>query len=405
MIMPMLSDVDLEPLLAVSEPYKIETADISIGVKEMFMEGGNLLTACRRISSEKWNCLLFGDRDDYAIILNQDAEQVLHLEDLIVYAFKTGVIFACAALTYTRMEMMSGICHPGYAKGNCKYYFQKDGQELPLEQTIEEALERLGLHSFYGPGSLFLEAFVYNAALMPSYFHTLEEIRKITFNMHRMSPMEQLVEDLSEEDVAYVYAVKIRSLDAYRWGCCVSSQTISYVKADPNLDYPKELQAQIRSGLPVVVLALYEKYTCLLFGRQLSKDNEKKSRHIRELKRRMLEFKAYGTVSPATISRWYNVRMIYAHLLRFFDVEEAIGEITDKIEILSNAQKEIEDARNNALMTGITIFGIVSILDSLLSIYEVIVNGTVGEWTILRTSVAVLALLVLGLFLVIRRRK
>ena len=97
--------------------------------------------------------------------------------------------------------------------------------------------------------------------------------------------------------------------------------------------------------------------------------------------------------------------MIYAHLLDCFGVERSIQELSDKLEILSDAQKETEEARTNALMTGITIFGIISILDSLLSIYEVIVNGNTAEWLMLRVSVAVIALLFMGFLLLVRGRR
>ena len=173
------------------------------------------------------------------------------------------------------------------------------------------------------------------------------------------------------------------------------------------MDFAAELESQIRDGLPLAVLALYEKYTCLHFGRVLSRNMSAKNnrRQVRELKRRMLEFKAYGTVGEAMISRWHNVRMIYAHLLDCFGVERSIQELSDKLEILSDAQKETEEARTNALMTGITIFGIISILDSLLSIYEVIVNVNTAEWLMLRVSVAVIALLFMGFLLLVRGRR
>ena len=65
----------------------------------------------------------------------------------------------------------------------------------------------------------------------------------------------------------------------------------------------------------------------------------------------------------------------------------------------------MEEERTNALMTGITIFGIVSILDSLMSIYEVIVNGNTAEWFMLRSSVAVIVLLFILFIFLIRKIK
>lgn len=170
------------------------------------------------------------------------------------------------------------------------------------------------------------------------------------------------------------------------------------------MDFAGEMSSQIEDGLPLTILALYQKYTCLHFGRLLL-ENSKGRKKIADMKRRMLAFKAYGTVSAATISRWYNVRMIYADMLQFFGVPEAVSEISDKLEMLADAQKEMEEERTNALMTGITIFGIVSILDSLMSIYEVIVNGNTAEWFMLRSSVAVIVLLFILFIFLIRKIK
>ena len=50
-----------------------------------------------------------------------------------------------------------------------------------------------------------------------------------------------------------------------RWGCCVASQTISYVVAQADMDLAAEQRVQAEDGLPMVILSLYEKYTCLRF--------------------------------------------------------------------------------------------------------------------------------------------
>ncbi len=81
-----------------------------------------------------------------------------------------------------------------------------------------------------------------------------------------MSPPNALAEDDSEEDVDYVYAVKTQEWGTYRWGCCVSSQTISYIMANETLDIDAEMAAQAQDGLPLLLMALYEKYTCLRFA-------------------------------------------------------------------------------------------------------------------------------------------
>ena len=80
------------------------------------------------------------------------------------------------------------------------------------------------------------------------------------------------IEDDSEADIRYVYAVKKQVLNSYCWGCYVSSQTISYMIADKSMNFETEIQTQVRDGLTVV--ALYEKYTCLRFTEPISQLNK-----------------------------------------------------------------------------------------------------------------------------------
>ena len=405
LILPMLLTGGAERYRQIGEKCAVTTDDLAISVKEMFNREQDPVAELYRISEDAVNEGLFGERKTDRIVIDGKESDTLRLGDMVIYRFESGVALACVTMRYPRMELMERICHPGYAKGDCTYAFETDGTAVDLEGLLEAWLQSLGLSCFYGAGSLFLEAYIYNLAVVPERFQTLEEIRALTFRMHLMSPLTEEVEDLSEEDVAYVYAVKDQTRGSYRWGCCVSSQTISYAVADEALNFEEELEAQITDGLPIVALAMYEKYTCLYFGRTLTDKQKKRVKHIRHLKKEMLKFKAYGTVTPAFLSRWYNVRMIYSHLIEFFGVPEAISEISDKLEMLADAQKALEENRTEAVMSGITIFGIVSILDSLLSIYEVLAAGTAAEWSLVRLSIGFLAGAMAVLFILFRGDK
>lgn len=95
----------------------------------------------------------------------------------------------------------------------------------------------------------------------------------------------------------------------------------------------------------------------------------------------MLEFQAYGTVTPANLSRWHNVKQIYAHLLEANDIATAVQDIQCKINILTEHQEMIEQKRSNTVINIITIFGIVSILASVLSIVQILSDGDAVIWT------------------------
>ena len=111
------------------------------------------------------------------------------------------------------------------------------------------------------------------------------------------------MEDAAEEDIRYVYAAKNQDMNAYRWGCCVASQTISYVVADETMNFEAQRDAQAAASLPVVLLSLYEKYTCLRFTELITKF---KKSQIKELKELMLNFQAFGTVavSYTQLCKW-----------------------------------------------------------------------------------------------------
>ena len=255
----------------------IDTPDISLNVLEMLNREGYVVE-CRKLSTEDVNRGMFGVREDYDLILDGREENRLELGDIFIFEFHTGVVLVGVSVLYSRMEMLQRICYPGYAKGDCRYSFRAEKEEILLEDRLKEWLGSLGLLPFYEDSPLFLEAFVHNIAVVPERFRKMKEIAEITFNMHLMAPLGQPVTDASEEDVSYVYAVKDQVLGSYRWGCCISSQTISYVICDETMDLKREMETESRDTLPVVMLALYEKYTCLYFDRLLAEGSQKRER-------------------------------------------------------------------------------------------------------------------------------
>lgn len=70
-----------------------------------------------------------------------------------------------------------------------------------------------------------------------------------------MMPLDIESEDEAEEDIRYVYAARNQEKDAYRWGCCVTSQTISYIVAAEAMDFEAERRAQASVLSIVQILA------------------------------------------------------------------------------------------------------------------------------------------------------
>ena len=309
-----------------------------------------------------------------------------------LYVFHTQVAFLCLNLSFSRMEALKAVCNPGSARSSAVFaWVDSAGQArtFSLETWLQDFCASLGLRKFFdGESSFLLDAYAYMFALVPDRFDTLDEMQQFTFNLHKMMPPDAPIEDASEADIRYVYAVREQTLGTYRWGCCVSSQTISYVVADAAMDFEAERKQQAADGLPVVLLALYEKYTCLRFTELITQLDKGQIRHLKTLKKLMLQFQAFGTVTPANLSRWHNVKQIYADLLEVCDIPTAIQDISSKLNILTEHQQEIERARSETVINIITIFGIVSILASVLSIVQILSGGDAVIWisTILTTA-------------------
>jgi hypothetical protein len=326
-------------------------------------------------------------------VSNGQGTFLFNLASSYFYVFHTQVAFFCLSITFSQMEALQAICNPGFADNAATFdWADSAGNWHPfsMEKGLSNFLEPFGLCKFFdGPSSFLLDAYAHIFALVPGRFNTLEEMQKITFHLHKMVPMDSAMEDASEEDLCYVYGVKDQILNSYRWGCCVASQTLSYVVADAHMDFEKEQEAQARDGLPVVLLSLYEKYTCLRFTELIKNPSKGK---IKSLKNLMLRFQAFGTVTPANLSRWHNVKQIYAYLLQVNDLSTAVQDISSKINILTAHQEEIEHAKSEAVINIITIFGIVSILASVLSIVQILSGGDTLIWisTILTTVMLIL---------------
>lgn len=329
------------------------------------------------------------DRDavkDFRVV-DKSGEFTFELSDSWLYVFRTRVAFLCLNLSFNKIETLQAICNPGWAYNPAEFFWNDPmGESHPfsVEKWLSDFLSPLGIQKFFdGESSYLLDAYTYIFTVVPQWFENLEQMRKPVFNLHKMMPLDIESEDEAEEDIRYVYAARNQEKDAYRWGCCVTSQTISYIVADEAMDFEAERRAQASDGLPVVLLALYEKYTCLRFA-ELTRMNKGK---IKELKELMLNFQAFGTVTPANLSRWHNVKQIYANLLEVNDIPAAIEDISTKLNIFTAHQEAVEHARSETIINLITIFGIVSILASVLSIVQILADGDLLIWvsTILTT--------------------
>ena len=370
----------------------VTTMDLNENIKAMLSPGDETAAGTGYIiSRDALTAQMISGEDRDAVkdfrVVDKSGEFTFELSDSWLYVFRTRVAFLCLNLSFNKIETLQAICNPGWAYNPAEFFWNDPmGESHPfsVEKWLSDFLFPLGIQKFFdGESSYLLDSYTYIFTVVPQWFENLEQMRKPVFNLHKMMPLDIESEDEAEEDIRYVYAARNQEKDAYRWGCCVTSQTISYIVADEAMDFEAERRAQASDGLPVVLLALYEKYTCLRFA-ELTRMNKGK---IKELKELMLNFQAFGTVTPANLSRWHNVKQIYANLLEVNDIPAAIEDISTKLNILTAHQEAVEHARSETIINLITIFGIVSILASVLSIVQILADGDLLIWvsTILTT--------------------
>ena len=104
-----------------------------------------------------------------------------------------------------------------------------------------------------------------------------------------------------------------------------------------------------------------------------------------------------GTVTPANLSRWHNVKQIYAGLLDVNDIPTAIEDISVKLSIIADRQEAIDHARSETVVNLVTVFGIVSIMARVLTIVQILASGSALVWisTILTAVMLVLVVTML----------
>ena len=387
------------------EAYPVSTMDVNENVKEMFNGSHNASGSCYKVKREDL-CAAFDGVNSFKVEKAGDTYS-FKIEDSYLYIYFTQVAFLCLQIRYEDMRAVHAICNPGSAMNTARFSMaDQAGNEkvFSMETWLGDFLEPLCLKKFFdGNSSYLLDAYTYLLALFPERFRTLEEMKRLTFNLHQMMPLDTLVEDDSEADIRYVYAVKVQSLNSYRWGCCVASQTISYVVADEEMDIAAEMDVQACDGLPVVTLALYQKYTCLRFTQLISALEGRKMSRVKELKKMMLRFQAFGTVLPAGLSRWHNVKQIYGYILEVNDISTAVSDVSAKVSILAERQEELERSRNEMFINLITLFGVISILASVLDIIQILSGGGTAVWATMVFTTLALVLCIAGVLWVNRR--
>lgn len=322
--------------------------------------------------------------------------------DLQLFAFIGGIAFLAVYLSYCNGNVgsMYEFILPGYTSEGQRI---KEEQMHLLTELEEKLLSRVSPKTdwFISDESyksfLLKEAYRMNVASLPKRFEERSTANRITYNEHRIIDLSIDFTDNSEKDVAYVTGAKDVNLRNYGWGCAITSQEISYAYAIGE----KSPIDRAQDDLLLTMLVMYQKYTCLHLNEELHQ--AKKS--IRDLKHEALTFIAYGTLAPSQISRWNNVCETYRALIELNGINETIEEIKEKISLLDEEQERIDSRRENTIGMIIAVFGLISIVASVLQIVDYVSTGKLEMLISFGVSSGCSLLFGIGLIIMLLRRK
>lgn len=348
--------------------------------------------------------------------------ETMQIEDVQLTAFENGIglLSLYFYVDESKIYNVYKFINPGYLEDG-----YEDAEAEFVKQIKEKVLKNTGFR-IYVKGEddklAIKEAYRLDAAFTSCRYGELEELDKVCFNAHKIIPLAKKFEDKSETDIAYTYGARDVENETYRWGSCISSQSISFVygpsnsvfKSETNwidvIDLPQMLSIA-EDDLLLTLLVLHQKYTCVLLNDKIfnltSSKKSKKSKEIQVIKKSVLEFKAYGTISPSQISRWNNVCETYRYLLEVNGVNEAIEEIENKIDLLNAEEERISAEKQSVFGTIITVFGLLSIIASVLQIADYL--GQSGDsmwlWTGVSSATIAFAISIWYVFSKIKRVK
>lgn len=316
----------------------------------------------------------------------------LALSDLQIYLFENGIGFLTLFTFCPNLKI-----HSIYKLVNNGYIGDQEGGNTykQLYDSISNVISPSNLEIFFRDKSILLnESYIFNLALVKERFQDLTTIEQAALNVHKQIDLSSDFCDDSEKDIRYTYGARDIDKKTYRWGCCISTLDVSYVYQNSILsetgieDAPHRIHDEMiqtsASDLLLTILVLIQRFACMQLNENIHSEiyenrgvaSRISRKIIQSLKRQVLEFRAFGTLAPSQVSRWNNVCETYRGLLDVLGVNEALREIEEKINLLNSEQESRSADSQNRLSQLITVFGLISIIASVLTIVDMVLTGS-----------------------------
>ncbi|GEM_PF-3001880 len=246
------------------------------------------------------------------------------LEDSWLYILSDGLAILCLGIGYEDISAIRYIVSPGRSSSVARYWLEQDGIYTPFSMNDKIA----ALARFYGLDTLvstqpfvLYDIFTLNMAFTSESFHTLDGIRKGSYNLHLFTSLDSDSTDISQASPSYVYADTSKGKGTCRWGCCIGILDMGcvYSLSDPaDASTGKE---EVADGImPLIVLTLQQRYIYnhLLEQLRLCRPDDKaafleiKSDYIRAMTR---------FFEPAEVSSWDNICNLYGFLVKNLQIK------------------------------------------------------------------------------------
>ncbi len=341
-----------------------------------------------------------------------------------LFVFYTGVAFLCLGIRYFGNETLNLIVNPGQLGSLAEFSYigadQKKNQFMMLEvlQSLIDGLyldfystnqekEDIGYH--LNLSSVFSDACVLNLARIDGGPNDLTTYKHYAYNLRRMKDIHSTNNEEIMQKMKFVYPLASNTLE---WCVNVSNQVISMAH-DSSIDMEGLMQDELCNRVVLTVLALYKRYSCMVYTQKLygiREDNGRihSQKEYDELHDDILDFMTFGTISAEGVSNWESDREYYNYLLEVFGFEREIAALDKKMGILLERMNEREESRKNQLGAIIATFGIVSILSDASDIMSVffVDNNQIRIITILSvTSILITLYLLYSLIGMMHRRR
>ncbi|MBE5857928.1 MAG: hypothetical protein E7296_10250 [Lachnospiraceae bacterium] len=296
------------------------------------------------------------------------------IKDKRLYMFCGGVAFLTVSIFYRNTEnrCIYKLVNPGYMNSSYASF-----HEVVRDYILGIVVSKKGnvFRPYGSEDSIVNEAYFHNVAVVGKRFKQIETMEQIAYNLHRLKDISHKFEDLSEKDIRYTYGGRDVESETYRWCCCISKQSVSYVYGMEKKEITDSDVADcVFEGLPLTMLAMYQRSACMMMKEKLQSVIEIYSlaskRKINKLNMTAMNFKVNDTIAPSMVSRWNNVCETYRGLYEVNGIPEVLDEIGGKIAFISEEQARRRNTTWGVVAAIITIVGLVQTLVAAIDLVE-----------------------------------